>query len=309
MQGRVQELEHEINRALVTRNRALNWRRKRQDTWENQFLSNKTFLAWKSSFVQAELRKMAQSNENARARLQLVKQEVLKRCSKAKEGLNSIRQVCAEERTRIQSLRDEICQTELPKVLALLENQQREFDTQRECLESQLKTQRECIDRQQERMEMSSQDAEHRVQKMIEAYQIQLTHRKRQLRAISQLCTLKRHRESQHRTFNAWKDFYLRSVVGQATHTAMVFKSQQSTFDVCSPSDRQQSTMPAAIQPVPVPLEPLPIANLNFDDCLRFSVSEAATPTDTMWRKWRRIDTGVAGRGHKLRPSLNSPSQ
>ncbi|KAL4137780.1 hypothetical protein PRIC2_001290 [Phytophthora ramorum] len=113
MHGRLQEVEREINRTLVTRDRALHWRRKRNEIRDNQFLSYGVFLTWKSVSVQARLSsaaKMAQCNEHNRGRLQLVEQEVLKRCSQAKENLQGFRQACAGERMRIQLLRDEICQ-------------------------------------------------------------------------------------------------------------------------------------------------------------------------------------------------------
>ncbi|KAG2823040.1 hypothetical protein PC113_g3757 [Phytophthora cactorum] len=59
MQGRIQELERAINHALVTRSRAIHWRRKRQEMCENRFILHGAFLAWTSTSVQARLQSVA----------------------------------------------------------------------------------------------------------------------------------------------------------------------------------------------------------------------------------------------------------
>ncbi|KAG3119109.1 hypothetical protein PI125_g2302 [Phytophthora idaei] len=59
MQGRIQELERAINHALVTRSRAIHWRRKRQEMCENRFILHGAFLAWMSTSVQARLQSVA----------------------------------------------------------------------------------------------------------------------------------------------------------------------------------------------------------------------------------------------------------
>ncbi|KAG3250571.1 hypothetical protein PI124_g4792 [Phytophthora idaei] len=90
MQGRIQELERAINHALVTRSRAIHWRRKRQEMCENRFILHGAFLAWMSTSVQARLQsvaKMARCNDDTRARLQIFKKEVMKRCLQAKEEM------------------------------------------------------------------------------------------------------------------------------------------------------------------------------------------------------------------------------
>ncbi|KAG7386091.1 hypothetical protein PHYPSEUDO_000683 [Phytophthora pseudosyringae] len=300
MQGRIQGLERDMNRALVIRNRALNWRPKRQKTWESRLISQGTFLAWKAFSVQVGLQtaaKMARYNDDTRVRLQLTGKEAMKHCSQAKEELGSIRQACASERMQMQAVCNEICQTELPKLLRILEHQHT--------------TQRECAERERE---LLRQDTERRVQKMVENHQTQLVRRKRQQHAMVQAFGAKRERELHRRTFSAWKELYLRSVVGQATHTAMVFRSQQpqlSTVEIPSPVDRREPeswAMAAAIRPIPIRVQPLQLEKQKFDECSRSPFSEVTTPIDAMWRKWRRIDTGVAGRDHKPRPSPGSPS-
>ncbi|RLN06774.1 hypothetical protein BBJ28_00020012 [Nothophytophthora sp. Chile5] len=66
-----------------------------------------------------------------------------------------------------------------------------------------------------------------------------------------------RRREFQRRAFDGWKDSYLRGVVGQATHAAMISQPQQrtqqrSTADFEYRNDLNQSwAMPAAIRPIP----------------------------------------------------------
>ncbi|OWZ00815.1 hypothetical protein PHMEG_00027915 [Phytophthora megakarya] len=297
--GRVQEVERDINHALVTRNRALNWRRQRHETWENQFLFGRTFLVWKAMSVQTALRavaKMARHNENTRAQLQLVEMEIFKSCSQIKRELSIIRQECAGERTQIQLLRDEICQSELPKLLILLRNQQGEFETQRKRFELQCSNERECIEMEQERLKISRQDAKHRVQKLLEIHQ---KCRKHQQIIIYQIFAARRQRYFHQRTFSAWKELYLRSVVGQATHTAMVFQAQQpqmSIGDLLGPVDRTESQswdMPAVIRPNRVDIPPLQLEKQHVDKC-----SEAATPIDVMWRKWRRVDAGKSHKPH-----------
>lgn len=313
MQEKLDDLERSLTRAVVTRNRALQWRRKRQEIWDDHFVSHGTFLAWKSLAVQSKrdsVINMAHCHERKRAQIKLFQDEVLKRCSQAKEDVCSFRHACTSEQAQIKSLRDEICREELPKLLTLLEKLKKSFDSQRQELEAQLASQNECIRNQEERLDMSRHDIEHRVQKLLESHRAQLNHRKLQQRAIFQALAARRCRESQRRIFSVWKEFHLRSLVGQVTHTAMVFQSQQSQasfVDLPSQSRHQRCTTPV-VQSVSVALEPLQFETQKFDDCLRSPKFEGVTPIDVMWRKWRRIDAGVAGRGHKPRPSPNLPS-
>ncbi|KAG2841119.1 hypothetical protein PC116_g15322 [Phytophthora cactorum] len=315
MQGRIQELERAINHALVTRSRAIHWRRKRQEMCENRFILHGAFLAWTSTSVQARLQsvaKMTRCNDDTRARLQIFKKEVMKRCLQAKEELSCIRQACTSESMHIVSLGEEITRTELPKLLALLGKHQRSFDSQQKHLELQLKSQRESAEKEREQHEMSRQDAEHRVQMLIKAHKAQLTRQKQQQRSIFQTFVAKRTREFYRRTFSAWKELYLRSVVGQATHTAMVFQTQQSTQELSSPvnpREYQSRTMPASIRPVSIAVQRLQLEKQNLVDCLRSPMSAPATPIDSMWRKWRRVDGKAPGRGNKPRSSSTPPSK
>lgn len=210
----------------------------------------------------------------------------------------------------MESLRDEICREELPKLLTQLEKLQTSVDGQRRELEAQLTSQKERIRNQEERLDMLRQEMEHRVQILEESHRGQLARQKLQQRAILQVFAARRIREFQRRTFSVWKEMHLRSLVGQVTHTAMVFQSQQSQASIVdwfSPNKEggyQQCAAPASIRPVSAALEPLQLNSQKFDDCLRSPAT--ATPIDAMWRRWRRVDAGVAGRGHKPGPSPNS---
>ncbi|KAK1934260.1 hypothetical protein P3T76_011463 [Phytophthora citrophthora] len=301
-QDRIKILERDINRAVVIRNRAFNWRRKRQELWENQLISHHVFLTWKSYSIQAKLQSaatVARCNDDTRARLQLIVMNVLTRCSNAKEELNRVRQACFDECVRMHSLRQEICQTELPKLLTILANYQQSFDSRQRNLEMQLVDQRESFERERERLGMSRQDFEHCVQKTIEDHQENLVFQKRQQHAIFQAFSSRKKHELHHRVFGAWKEFYLRSIVGHATHTAMVFQSkqQQSSTSKVSRSikrgEPKQWTIPASVQPISMLPQHLQ------QTLLHSSISEVSTPIDAMWRKWRRVNVGVAGRGRK----------
>ncbi|ETM40379.1 hypothetical protein L914_13642 [Phytophthora nicotianae] len=318
MQGRIQTLERDVNHALVTRNRAIHWRRKRQEMWDNRFVLHGAFLVWMSTFVQARqqfVAKVERRNNDTRARLQDIKKEAMTCFSQAREACCRIRQACANERKQILFLRDEIIKSELPKLLALLESHQRNVNSQQERLELQLKSQRECAEQERERYDMLLQDAEQRTEMLIAAHQSQLRRHKQQQRSIFQAFATKRRREFHRRVFSAWKELYLRSVVGQATHTAMVFQtqpSQLSTLELLSPMKRRESqswAMPASIRPISRTVQRLQLEKQNFDDCLQSPMSEPTTPIDAMWRKWRRVDGRAAGRGLKYRSFLNSPSK
>eukprot|EP00644_Phytophthora_capsici_P010924 jgi/Phyca11/532971/estExt2_fgenesh1_pg.C_PHYCAscaffold_90155 len=276
-QERIKLLEKDVNRTMVTRNRALNWRRKRQELWENQFISHRIFLNWKLRSAQAKFQSaaaMARCNDDTRSRLQLIEMNVLAQCSSAKEELNRVRQACINECVQMQFLRREICQTELPKLLTIVRNHQRSFDNQQRHLEMQLVNQRESFERERERLNMSRQDFEHCVQKAIEEKRL---FQKRQHHAMFQVFTSKKKWELHRRVFGAWKEFYLRSIVGHATHTAMVFQSQHlraSTSEVSRPIRRGEShqwTMPAPIRrgeshqwTMPAPIRPISLASQHW---------------------------------------------
>jgi hypothetical protein len=308
MRGRTQDLERDIDRVMVTRNRAFHWRRSRQDAWEHRLLARGAFLALKSIAVKAKAdvaASTARSNQLTQERLRDCEQKLLKRCSESKEELRSIRQACASERTRMVSLREELCQTELPKLLKLLEKQQMAFETQRDCLEVQLTKQRECFDGERERLETLRQDEKNWAQAQLEL-------QKRQQHAVLLTFSTTRRREFQRRTFSAWKELYLRAVVGQATHAAMVFQSLQSKMPavhISSAADAQRiqsRAVPAAIRPVPMALQPLQLDRQKFGQCLLSPRKEAASPIDSMWRKWRRVDAGGVVRGQKPLSRLSS---
>ncbi|GMF35923.1 unnamed protein product [Phytophthora fragariaefolia] len=259
---------------------------------------------------------MTQSSERNRARLQLIEQKLLKRCSQAKEDVNVIRMACVSERAQIESLRDNVCLNELPKLLTLLENRQARFDIQRQQLEIQTKSQAEDLQSQVEQLQMSRQDVEQRVLRLQEKnHQDQLKYRKLQQRAVLHALTARKCKEFQRRTFSAWKELHLRSLVGQVTHTAMVFQSQKPhtfTIDSFRPSctryvHQQPCPATAAGRPPSMVLDLLQPEVPKFDDCLRSSACPV-TPIDSMWRKWRRVDGGIASRGHRPRPPPNLPS-
>ncbi|KAL3672376.1 hypothetical protein V7S43_003061 [Phytophthora oleae] len=306
-QERIQKLERDVSRAVVTRNRAITWRRKRQEMWENRFISHGIFLTWKSCSIQEKLQSavtVARCNDDTRARLQLIKTNVLTQCSNVMGELSRIRQACVDGCVQMQSLRQEICLTELPKLFTILKTHQRSFDNRQLHFEMQLVNQRESFERKREQLDMSRQDFEHCVQKTIEGHQEHLAYKKHQQHAIFQAFALRKNRELHRRIFGAWKEFYLRSIVGHATHTAMVFHSQQlqsptNLMAVSSPIGRRQSqqwAMPASIRPISLAYQSLQSERQDF---LHSPISEAPAPIDTMWRKLRRVNVGVAGSGQK----------
>ncbi|GMF28640.1 unnamed protein product [Phytophthora lilii] len=274
----------------------------------NRHLGQGFFLAWKMIYVQARMCnavKMAQHNECTRARLRLIEQEVRKRCALVKSDLNDIRLACTAERSQVQSLCEDVCQPEMPKLIELVENQRRNFSNQMRCLEAQLENQREHSQNQEERLKMAQQDADLHARMILEDHQAQLRNQKLKKHIISQALAALKRRESQRRTFNAWKEIYLRSLVGQATHTAMVFRSQHpqvaSTVECGSPRGYNPSLPSAAILPAPA----IAIQSLQSVEGMKVgadSISRSPVPDDTLWRKWRRVDAGTAGRGLKPRP-------
>ncbi|KAE9200632.1 hypothetical protein PF002_g21772 [Phytophthora fragariae] len=79
MQEQLDYLERSLTRTVVTRNRALQWRRKRKEIWDDRFISHGTFLAWKSLAVQFKLdsvTNMAHCHERKRAQLKLFQDEI-----------------------------------------------------------------------------------------------------------------------------------------------------------------------------------------------------------------------------------------
>lgn len=76
MQGTLDELDRSLTRALVTRNRALQWRRKRHNSWNERRLTHGAFLAWKALSVQSKqdsAANLTRCTERKRAQLELVK--------------------------------------------------------------------------------------------------------------------------------------------------------------------------------------------------------------------------------------------
>ncbi|RLN73837.1 hypothetical protein BBJ28_00012918 [Nothophytophthora sp. Chile5] len=234
-QTHCQTLTRDVEHALLTRNRVLRWRQTRLDGWARRSLIHESFLALKTASLQAKARSMIEAatrNENIRSRLHQTEHELLQRCLQSKAQLQIARQACSNELKRVQHLRDDMCDKELPKLL-------------------------ERVETQRERFEMARQDVDGRVQRMLETHQAQRIRSKRRQRAMLGALANSRHRESQRRAFDGWKDSYLRGVVGQATHAAMVSQPQQRTQQ-CSKADfelrndlDQSWAMPAAIRSIP----------------------------------------------------------
>ncbi|CEG42705.1 uncharacterized protein PHALS_12958 [Plasmopara halstedii] len=283
LHGEIQELERRMYRLVLSRNRAIYWRQNRQEMWEKQFLLQGTFLTWVSLFREEKGRSTVERHENTQAQLQGIKTDISRCSCKAKEILKSARQICTSERMRIVSVRNDVIKTEIPKVLELIETQKVAYESLQRTFESQIRTQQEVTDMERERHGMLNQDTEHCIKALKTALQTNFKLLRMQQRAILLVISTRKRREFNRRIFSCWKECYLRSTIGQAIHTAMIFRSQHpQLYNVNSFSSIVNH---GELQFVPSAKKPHLRQQFNSDCSI---TSELSKPTDMMWVKWRR---------------------